>query len=91
MGALALSIPNGISLFKDHVSIATDLDSSERDLHDVVTLLQHFFPDTPTPTKEDLRIIRDELGYVNCAALNIILGTLHLLCVVSALTSHRYR
>lgn len=76
MGALALSIHNGISLFKGHTTISTDFNSSENDLQDVVTLLQHFYPRTPKPTEEDLQVIREEIGYVNCAALNIILGML---------------
>jgi hypothetical protein len=51
------------------------MQSSEKELEDVATLLAHYYPGVPKLTKDDHEAIADKLGYINCAALNIILRT----------------
>ncbi len=74
-GALVSSLEqsgqNGISLFKGACNVYTDFDSSENDLADVDTLLAHHNRAPPSPS---VNFIESEVGYVNCAAENIVSG-----------------
>jgi hypothetical protein len=72
INCLQLSIQNGISLFKGSAVLATDLDSDPASLKDVFTLLTHTNTiSCPTPANA----IKTELGFVNCAAVNIVACT----------------
>jgi hypothetical protein len=73
ISALSLSLPNGVWLFKGAGVINTEMQSSPKELEDVATLLKHYFPGVPDLTPAHHKVISDSLGYLNCAALNIIM------------------
>ena len=71
MSSLEESIQNGISVFKAAGLVSTDLHSSSNDLADVHMLLTHNnLASGPSPSSA----IQNGLGYVNCAAENVVSG-----------------
>jgi hypothetical protein len=71
MSSLEESIQNGISVFKAAGIVSTDLHSSSDDLADVHMLLTHHnLASGPSPSSA----IQNGLGYVNCAAVNVVSG-----------------
>jgi hypothetical protein len=69
MSSLTDSIQNGISVFKSAGIVETDLNSSADALADVATLLTHLNLNSSQSTEP---VIRNKLGFVNCAILNVI-------------------
>jgi hypothetical protein len=72
ISSLEQSGQNGISLFRGACIVNTDYQSSSSDLADVDTLLAHH---NRAPASSPAEAIESKLGYVNCAAENIVSGT----------------